>query len=83
MMNIKVLEMHGSADLHLNGKASDHIWMMEDGEAPHIIGIRVDCGDSGTLYVTYEQALDLAKQLVSCVKNGWKSNYNVICEIEP
>lgn len=52
-------------DLYLAGKAGNPIWLMEDGEEPHVIGIRLDCGDSGVIYVTREQAMDLAKQLMS------------------
>src|SRR6266436_1592305 len=54
-----------SIDLQLQGKSSDHIWLMEDGEEPHVIGIRMDSGDSGVVYVTCEQALDLSKQLAT------------------
>lgn len=52
------------SDLRLNGKCTDHIWLMEDGEAPHTIGVRMDCGDSGTVYLTPKQALDLGNQLL-------------------
>lgn len=51
-------------NLHLQGKCTDHIWLMEDGEAPHTIGLRMDCGDSGTVYLTTEQALYLARELL-------------------
>lgn len=37
--------------------ATDHIWTMEDEKG--FIGLRVDCGDSGVLYFTKEQALDV------------------------
>lgn len=53
--------------LHLSGKSTDHIWLMEDVEG--YIGIRMDCGDSGVVYVTKEQAKDLAEQLLSFL--GW------------
>lgn len=49
--------------LVLNGKATDHIWLMEDGPPSHPIGVRLDCGDSGTVYLSRSQALDLAEQL--------------------
>jgi hypothetical protein len=49
--------------LSLSGKSTDHIWLMEDVEG--YIGIRMDCGDSGTVYVTKAQAKDLAEQLLS------------------
>lgn len=34
--------------------ATDHIWTMED--KPGFIGLRVDCGDAGTIYFTPDQA---------------------------
>ena len=34
--------------------ATDHIWTMEDREG--FIGLRLDCGDAGTIYFTPEQA---------------------------
>jgi hypothetical protein len=37
--------------------ATDHIWTMEDKEG--FIGLRVDCGDSGVVYFTPSQALDV------------------------
>ena len=49
--------------LHLNGNATDHIWCMADGDEPNVIGVRMDCGDSGTVYLTREQAADLSEQL--------------------
>lgn len=49
--------------LHLSGRSTDHIWFMEDGEEPHVIGIRMDSGDAGVVYLTREQAADLAKGL--------------------
>ena len=51
-------------ELHLSGKCTDHIWLMRDGEEPYVIGLRMDCGDSGTVYLTREQAAFLAKELV-------------------
>jgi hypothetical protein len=49
--------------LRLNGNATDHIWLMADGDEPNVIGIRMDCGDSGTVYVSRKQAAELAAQL--------------------
>src|SRR5208337_336367 len=49
--------------LYLQGKCTDHIWMMEDGEEPHILGLRMDCGDSGAVYLTKEQAKYLSAEL--------------------
>lgn len=54
----------GGEGLHLSGKSTNHIWLMEDGEEPFVIGIRMDCGDSGTVYVTREQAEFLAIELM-------------------
>ena len=34
--------------------ATDLIWTMED--KPGFIGLRVDCGDAGTIYFTSDQA---------------------------
>jgi hypothetical protein len=56
--------------LYLHGKCSDHIWLMEDGPEPHILGIRMDCGDSGVVYLTREQAADLEEQLKSMRSSG-------------
>ncbi len=53
--------------LWLNGKATDHIWCMADGDEPNVIGVRMDCGDSGTVYMTRDQAKDLAEQLTDFV----------------
>ncbi len=54
-----------SPALHLAGKATDHIWCMED--VTGYIGIRFDCGDAGTVYVTKEQARLLIEDLNSFV----------------
>lgn len=50
-----------NASLHLRGKATDNIWLMEDVEG--YIGVRLDSGDAGTVYLTTEQARSLAAQL--------------------
>jgi hypothetical protein len=49
--------------LLIQGKATDLIWLMQDGEEPHVIGVRLDSGDAGVVYLTRQQALDLADQL--------------------
>lgn len=54
-----------SAPLHLSGKATDHIWCMEDVEG--YIGVRMDCGDSGTVYLSHAQAEELVHQLNSLI----------------
>ena len=50
--------------LALSGLATNHIWLMEDGPDTHPIGVRLDCGDSGTVYMSRSQAKDLAEQLL-------------------
>jgi len=59
-----VQDLRRKKQLRLDGEATDHIWLMED--RPGLIGIRMDCGDSGVVYVTPSQAKDLATQL-TCV----------------
>jgi hypothetical protein len=49
--------------LCLHGNATDHIWIMVDGDEPNVIGVRMDCGDSGTVYMSRDQAKDLVEQL--------------------
>lgn len=34
--------------------STDHIWTMED--RPGFVGLRLDCGDSGVIYFTKDQA---------------------------
>jgi len=51
--------------LLLQGKSTDHIWLMEDVEG--YIGIRMDSGDRGTVYLTHAQATDLLKQLATFI----------------
>lgn len=50
-------------ELKLEGRGTDLLWTMADGDEPHVIGVRLDCGDSGAVYVTKEQALMLSVQL--------------------
>jgi hypothetical protein len=55
--------------LVLNGRATDHIWGMAhevDGET--LYGLRVDCGDAGTLYLTKSQAHDVIDTLNSLLR---------------
>jgi hypothetical protein len=42
--------------LALRGKATDSIWVLPDGEEPHVFGLRLDCGDCGAVFLTREQA---------------------------
>lgn len=50
-------------ELSLRGLATDHIWLMEDGPETHPIGVRLDCGDSGVVYLSKAQAKELSEQL--------------------
>lgn len=50
-----------SQPLLLQGKATDHIWTMEDIDG--YIGLRMDCGDSGTVYLTKQQAKQVIENL--------------------
>lgn len=43
-------------ELSIQGQATDHIWTMEDGPESHPIGLRLDCGDSGVVYLSNDQA---------------------------
>lgn len=61
------MEQREIETLRLEGRGTDHIWTMLDGPEPHTIGIRLDCGDSGVVYVTPSQAKDLIEQLKSYV----------------
>lgn len=47
-------------NLFIQGYASDHIWTMED--KPGFIGLRLDCGDAGTVYFTPDQAKQVVDQ---------------------
>lgn len=49
--------------------ATDHIWTMED--KPGYIGLRLDCGDSGVIYLTKDQAASVIAALAGhlCADN--------------
>lgn len=47
--------------LFLYGEAKGPIWAMED--RPGLIGLRLDCGDAGTVYLTKEQAGEVIARL--------------------
>jgi hypothetical protein len=47
--------------LVLNGHATDHIWAMQHDD--DLYGLRVDCGDSGTLFMTKAQAQEIIATL--------------------
>lgn len=47
--------------------ATDHIWTMED--RPGFIGLRVDCGDSGVIYFTPDQARQVIDQFQCHLKS--------------
>jgi hypothetical protein len=49
--------------LSIQGIAGDPIWIMCDGTEDFPIGIRLDCGDGGVVYVSRKQATELVDQL--------------------
>ena len=49
------------AGLFLYGEAKGPIWAMQD--RPGLIGLRLDCGDGGTVYLTKEQAREVIAEL--------------------
>lgn len=51
--------------LVLEGEATDNIWIMEDGPESHPIGVRLDSGDSGVVYLSRAQAQKLARELTN------------------
>ena len=55
--------------LLLAGLAGDPIWLMADGPETHPIGVRLDCGDAGVVYLSSDQAEDLAEQLTKMVRS--------------
>ena len=50
-----------SVGMFLYGEAKGPIWAMED--RPGFIGLRLDCGDGGTVYLTKEQAREVIAEL--------------------
>lgn len=60
---MRTIDLYNNSDLFIHGHSTDHIWLMEDGPESHPIGIRLDCGDSGAVYLSKLQARDLAEQL--------------------
>ena len=52
-------------DLRLDGVAGDPIWAMTDGDDEHPIGLRLDSGDSGVVYLSRKQAKEIIESLVS------------------
>lgn len=72
-----ITTINDEKDLFLHGYATDHIWCMEDVEGH--IGIRLDCGDSGVVYLTHKQAKDLAEQLADFTaecQHEWEAKIN-------
>lgn len=59
------MKQYDIVKLKLEGRSTDHIWLMEDGPDSHPIGVRMDRGDSGVVYLSYSQAKDLSEQLSS------------------
>jgi hypothetical protein len=58
-------EKNMKTELHLSGLSTDHIWLMEDGPENHPIGVRLDCGDSGVVYLSKTQAQQLGSDLLA------------------
>lgn len=50
--------------LKLEGQSTDLIWVMEDGPESHPIGLRLDSGDSGVVYLSKSQA----NEVIDCLK---------------
>lgn len=50
-------------DLVLQGRATDSIWVLGDGQEPYKLGLRLDFGDCGTVFLTREQARQVATTL--------------------
>lgn len=57
-----------ASDLNLSGTAGEPIWAMLDGKEPARIGLRLDCGDGGAVYLTDEQAFDTAVVLLDLLQ---------------
>ena len=52
--------------LSVDGFSTDHIWgMVHIEKGVDVIGLRFDCGDAGTLYLTKSQAHDVIDTLNS------------------
>jgi len=47
--------------LFLYGEAKGPIWTTAD--RPRLIGLRLDCGDAGVVYLTKEQAREVINEL--------------------
>lgn len=52
------------AQLLIQGKATGPVWVLDDGTEPHVIGMRLDKGDAGVVYLTRDQALELGIALL-------------------
>ena len=50
--------------LRIEGRVSDPIWAMEDGDSSSPIGLRLDCGGAGVLYLSRKQAQQIIETLV-------------------
>jgi hypothetical protein len=56
-------DCHRHGQLKLHGVAGSPIWAMRDGGECFPIGLRLDSGDSGVVYLSDSQAADLVEQL--------------------
>jgi hypothetical protein len=53
--------------LTLSGYATDQVWAMQDGPETHPIGLRLDSGDAGVVYMSVSQAKEIIKTLLSLI----------------
>lgn len=59
------------SQLRLEGLATNDIWSIEDGPNTHPIGLRLDAGDSGVVYLSKKQAIEVIKSLALHVFKQW------------
>lgn len=69
-------------ELTLRGKANKPIWAMCDGEEPYALGLRLDSGDGGVVWMTREQAAEVVSALSAMLEGQvverqkrFKANY--------
>jgi hypothetical protein len=81
---IRVAKADETPKLHLEGQATDHIWgMVHEQKGQDVIGLRADCGDGGTLYMTIPQAHEVIDTLNSLLSQlAQQKGKRPKCEIE-
>jgi hypothetical protein len=57
--------------LSISGRVGEPIWWMMDGPETHPIGLRLDCGDGGVIYLNKEQAQEIIDNLKSAIEEGY------------